>query len=256
MSESNAPKPSSSVKLVLLGEAAVGKSSLVLRFVNNDFQENKEPTIGAAFLTQKCSLPTRTIKFEIWDTAGQERFASLAPMYYRNAQAALVVYDLTKPSSLIKAKHWVAELQRQASPGIVIALVGNKLDLTSDGSGAGDSAGGDEAAGESAVERDEEAGENNEEQDAASGDARKVSTQEASSYAEEEGLLFFETSAKTGTNVTEVFTAIANAIPEASLKSGRGAGAGAGQGLGGRTEANSVNLTDRSPATAKEGCAC
>ena len=59
----------------------------------------------AAFLTQKCNLPTRTIKFEIWDTAGQERFASLAPMYYRNAQAALVVYDLTKPTSLIKAKH-------------------------------------------------------------------------------------------------------------------------------------------------------
>jgi len=123
------PKPSSSVKLVLLGEAAVGKSSLVMRFVNNDFQENKEPTIGAAFLTQKCNLPTRTIKFEIWDTAGQERFASLAPMYYRNAQAALVVYDITKPSSLTKAQHWVAELHRQASPGIVIALVGNKYDL-------------------------------------------------------------------------------------------------------------------------------
>ncbi|CRK26052.1 hypothetical protein BN1708_004101, partial [Verticillium longisporum] len=132
-SGNSAAKPSSSVKLVLLGEAAVGKSSLVLRFVNNDFQENKEPTIGAAFLTQKCNLPTRTIKFEIWDTAGQERFASLAPMYYRNAQAALVVYDLTKPTSLVKAKHWVAELQRQASPGIVIALVGNKLDLTNDG---------------------------------------------------------------------------------------------------------------------------
>ncbi|KAL2043041.1 hypothetical protein N7G274_004100 [Stereocaulon virgatum] len=132
------PKPSSSVKLVLLGEAAVGKSSLVLRFVNNDFQENKEPTIGAAFLTQKSHLPHRTIKFEIWDTAGQERFASLAPMYYRNAQSALVVYDLTKPTSLVKAKHWVAELQRQASPGIVIALVGNKLDLTNESSDASD----------------------------------------------------------------------------------------------------------------------
>ena len=58
------------VKLVLLGEAAVGKSSLVLRFVNGDFQENKEPTIGAAFLTQKCKLEDKTIKFEIWDTAG------------------------------------------------------------------------------------------------------------------------------------------------------------------------------------------
>ncbi|KAE8348439.1 ras family-domain-containing protein [Aspergillus coremiiformis] len=263
MSEStstNTPKPSSSVKLVLLGEAAVGKSSLVLRFVNNDFQENKEPTIGAAFLTQKCSLPTRTIKFEIWDTAGQERFASLAPMYYRNAQAALVVYDVTKPSSLTKAKHWVAELQRQASPGIVIALVGNKLDLTNDGS---------EASGEPQVDGDREppatadeddaTGEHQEDHDATPGDARKVSTREAHSYAEEEGLLFFETSAKTGVNVVDVFTAIANAIPESSLKNGRGAGAGTGQttlGGGRPAEDSRVNLGDRSTATAKEGCAC
>lgn len=84
------------VKLVLLGEAAVGKSSLVLRFVNGEFQDNKEPTIGAAFLTQKCKLDDKVIKFEIWDTAGQERFHSLAPMYYRNAQAAVVAYDITK----------------------------------------------------------------------------------------------------------------------------------------------------------------
>jgi Ras-related protein Rab-5C len=118
------------VKLVLLGEAAVGKSSLVLRFVNNEFQENKEPTIGAAFLTQKCKLDDKVIKFEIWDTAGQERFHSLAPMYYRNAQAAVVVYDITKPASLEKAKAWVKELSRQANSEIVIALVGNKLDLT------------------------------------------------------------------------------------------------------------------------------
>ncbi|KAH8894763.1 ras-domain-containing protein [Thozetella sp. PMI_491] len=231
MAETANPKLSSSVKLVLLGEAAVGKSSLVLRFVNDDFQENKEPTIGAAFLTQKCNLPTRTIKFEIWDTAGQERFASLAPMYYRNAQAALVVYDLTKPTSLIKAKHWVAELQRQASPGIVIALVGNKLDLTNDSADGGDSAGGDGA-----------------------GDARKVSTEEAKAYADEEGLLFFETSAKTGHNVTEVFTAIANAIPETSLKSTRGAAGGAAAGRG--TEEQRVNLNGPRDPNAKEGCAC
>lgn len=239
MADSNAPKPSSSVKLVLLGEAAVGKSSLVLRFVNNDFQENKEPTIGAAFLTQKCNLPTRTIKFEIWDTAGQERFASLAPMYYRNAQAALVVYDLTKPTSLIKAKHWVAELQRQASPGIVIALVGNKLDLTNDASGES-GAGGEAAAGGDDADD--------------SGDARKVSTEEAKAYAEEEGLLFFETSAKTGTNVTEVFTAIANAIPETSLKSARGQGASQAAGRGG--EEQRVNLTGPRDQAGKESCAC
>lgn len=251
----NTPKPSSSVKLVLLGEAAVGKSSLVLRFVNNDFQENKEPTIGAAFLTQKCSLPTRTIKFEIWDTAGQERFASLAPMYYRNAQAALVVYDVTKPSSLTKAKHWVAELQRQASPGIVIALVGNKLDLTNDGS--------NEAAGESTSteggegEATNDAGDEDQAEEATPGDARKVSTQEANSYAEEEGLLFFETSAKTGVNVAEVFTAIANAIPESSLKTGRGAGTGQTTLGGGRpAEDTRVNLGERAAATPKEGCAC
>ncbi|ORY69878.1 Rab5-like protein ypt51 [Pseudomassariella vexata] len=235
----NAPKPSSSVKLVLLGEAAVGKSSLVLRFVNNDFQENKEPTIGAAFLTQKCNLPTRTIKFEIWDTAGQERFASLAPMYYRNAQAALVVYDLTKPTSLVKAKHWVAELQRQASPGIVIALVGNKLDLTNDSGSSGPS----ESAAAAAAEGGEEE----------SGDARKVSTDEAKTYAEEESLLFFETSAKTGHNVTEVFTAIANAIPETSLKSTRGPGAANAVSRVG--DEQRVNLTGPREAV-KEGCAC
>jgi Ras-related protein Rab-5C len=206
--------------------------------VNNDFQENKEPTIGAAFLTQKCNLPTRTIKFEIWDTAGQERFASLAPMYYRNAQAALVVYDLTKPTSLVKAKHWVAELQRQASPGIVIALVGNKLDLTNESA----TAGGEDNDGEG-----DDDGED-------SGDARKVSTEEAKTYAEEESLLFFETSAKTGHNVTEVFTAIANAIPETSLKSAtRGAAASAATRGG---EEQRVTLGGPRESGAKDNCAC
>ncbi|KAF1918962.1 ras family-domain-containing protein [Ampelomyces quisqualis] len=236
------PKPSSSVKLVLLGEAAVGKSSLVMRFVNNDFQENKEPTIGAAFLTQKCNLPTRTIKFEIWDTAGQERFASLAPMYYRNAQAALVVYDITKPSSLIKAQHWVAELHRQASPGIVIALVGNKYDLAT--------AGGEESTEDTDAEPTAEGEDAPEE---AGADARRVPTKTAKAYAEEESLLFFETSAKTGQNVAEVFTAIANAIPETSLKGPRGAG---GQTNLGRQEDARVNLGSARPEGAKEGCAC
>ncbi|CAR27381.1 hypothetical protein ZYGR_0I06550 [Zygosaccharomyces rouxii] len=166
-----------SIKLVLLGEAAVGKSSIVLRFVSNDFSENKEPTIGAAFLTQRVNIGEQTVKFEIWDTAGQERFASLAPMYYRNAQAALVVYDITKPQSFIKARHWVKELHEQASKGIVIALVGNKLDMIENG-------------GE-----------------------RKVAKEEAEKLAEEEGLLFFETSAKSGENVNEVFLGIGEKIP-------------------------------------------
>ncbi|KAI6814609.1 hypothetical protein KC367_g8922 [Hortaea werneckii] len=283
--QTSAPKPSSSVKLVLLGEAAVGKSSLVLRFVNNDFQPNKEPTIGAAFLTQKCQLPARTIKFEIWDTAGQERFASLAPMYYRNAQSALVVYDVTKKSSLTKARHWVAELQRQASPGIVIALVGNKKDLCEEEDEADESGdAGESGEQQQQEEEDGEAGEEDQDQQpksASTGDGnaaaaddtktRKVSVQEAQAFADEEGLLFFETSAKSGLNVNEVFTAIANAIPETSLKGARGGGnaAGGGGGAGGGgtqaaisagADSSRVNLNARQggdgAAGGKEGCAC
>lgn len=143
-------------------------------------------------------------------------------MYYRNAQSALVVYDITKPTSLTKAKHWVTELQRQASPGIVIALVGNKVDL--------------------AGTPDDEDEENE--------NRRTISTSEAKAYADEENLLFYETSAKTGENVQAVFEAIANAIPENTLKPRTG--------LGARAEANgaqTVNIEDAHRG-AKEGCAC
>ena len=151
-------------------------------------------------------------------------------MYYRNAQAALVVYDITKPTSLVKAKHWVAELQRQASPGIVIALVGNKLDL-------------DEPASPDGADDSEPA----------AGGARKVSADEARAYADEEGLLFFETSAKTGQGVEDVFTAIANAIPETSLRSARVPGASSAA----RGDEQRVQLSaGRGEAGAKEGCAC
>jgi Ras-related protein Rab-5C len=165
-------------------------------------------------------------------------------MYYRNAQAALVVYDITKPSSLTKAQHWVAELQRQASPGIVIALVGNKLDLAASSPAAApaaDDGEGDDEGG-SGLPGDDE-------------DARKIATKTAKSYADEEGLLFFETSAKTGEKVAEVFTAIANAIPETQLKGPRGGAAG---GRAGAAEGESrVNLAaGRDGASAKEGCAC
>ena len=109
-------------KLVLLGDSAVGKSSLVLRFVKKQFFEYQESTIGAAFLTQTITVDDCTVKFEIWDTAGQERYHSLAPMYYRGAAAAVVVYDLTNMQSFLRAKSWVKELQRQGNPNIVIAL--------------------------------------------------------------------------------------------------------------------------------------
>jgi len=119
---------SAGVKIVLLGEMSTGKTSLVHRLVKNSFSEKVEPTIGAAFLvhTLNVGIP---VKMEIWDTAGQERYRSLAPMYYRGAAAAIVVYSITSKESFTTMKKWVEELRSRASPDIAIVVVGNKADL-------------------------------------------------------------------------------------------------------------------------------
>jgi len=199
-------------KLVLLGESAVGKSSLVLRFVKDQFEDYRESTIGAAFLTQTVQLEDQTtIKFEIWDTAGQERYKSLAPMYYRNANCAVVVYDITQPTSFEKAKTWIRELQRQADPSIVIALCGNKSDLSP---------------------------------------RRQVTEDEAKKYAEEEGLMWSETSAKSGEGVKEVFYDIAKKLPLVKPTSRGGPAAKLGS-----PNSRGVDLANTS-ATSEDGCNC
>ncbi|OWB64672.1 hypothetical protein B5S29_g5906 [[Candida] boidinii] len=159
------------LKLVLLGESAVGKSSLVQRFQSNTFDNNKESTIGAAFITKKLYLKDsknenieKLINLQIWDTAGQERYKSLTPMYYRNSNVAIVVFDMNELSSFKRAKNWILELKNyiedtysnsdtelnssnninintsssspsSSSPSnskLMILLIGNKCDLLND----------------------------------------------------------------------------------------------------------------------------
>ncbi|GJN93950.1 hypothetical protein Rhopal_007009-T1 [Rhodotorula paludigena] len=223
MASSSAPAPgaqpapahqpiTSSRKLVLLGESAVGKSSLVLQFVKGQFDDYRESTIGAAFLTQTVPVKDGNfVKFEIWDTAGQERYKSLAPMYYRSAHAAVVVYDITSAASLLKARAWISELQRQADPSIVVCLAGNKLDLADS--------------------------------------QRQVSTEEAQKFADEEGLMFREVSAKSAEGVEDMFKAIADRMPidSPAAKSRTGAS------LAGR---GGVDLKQGSGGSLTDGCAC
>jgi small GTP-binding protein len=190
-------------KVVVLGEAFVGKSSLATRFARDEFSSTQEPTIGAAFVSHRATVPQGTVKFEIWDTAGQERYRSLTPMYYRGAVAALVVYDVTMPDSLRRARTWIQELRGKAREGLVLALVGNKCDLD---------------------------------------DKRQISEDQGAALAEEETLngggdappiFFAETSAKTGKNVQAVFDAMATRILEAGVGSAASRGAGSGAGASG-----------------------
>ncbi|XP_059641381.1 ras-related protein RHN1-like isoform X1 [Cornus florida] len=164
-------------KLVLLGDMGTGKTSLVLRFVKGQFFEHQEPTIGAAFFTQILSLSEATVKFDIWDTAGQERYHSLAPMYYRGAAAAVVVYDISSMDTFIRAKKWVQELKKQGNLHLVMALVANKSDLEPN---------------------------------------REVETEEGEQFSQENGMFFIETSARSSQNINELFYEIAKRLAKAN----------------------------------------
>ncbi|KEG15152.1 ras-related protein rab-5 [Trypanosoma grayi] len=208
-------------KIVLLGESAVGKSSIALRFARNEFHPNQETTVGAAFLSRSVTVPPSSaapeataggsVKYEIWDTAGQERYRSLAPIYYRGACGALVVYDITSADSLKKAQTWLRELHSNADPTLTIFLLGNKKDLES---------------------------------------LRQVSYEEGAALAQEEGVNgFFETSAKDNFNIEEVFVELARTLLEHGLASSSAHGAGGARG------ARRLEPPSR-PQKQERGCAC
>ncbi|XLR35404.1 hypothetical protein S83_063304, partial [Arachis hypogaea] len=194
-------------KEVLLGDMGAGKTSLVLRFGKGQFSEYqvtlsycifliyymaisvgngltlfyvegcRNQQLGAAFFTQVLSLNEATVKFDIWDTVGQERYHSLAPMYYRGAAAAIVVYDITSMEYFARAKKCVQQVQRHANLSLIMFLVANKADL---------------------------------------GAERKVTNEEGEEYAKENGLFFLETSAKTAQNVNELLYEIAKRLAKAN----------------------------------------
>ncbi|ORX89279.1 ras-domain-containing protein [Basidiobolus meristosporus CBS 931.73] len=116
-------------KVVILGSQGVGKTSLVVRYVQRTFSPNCPSTIGASFMTTKLSVDNCKVRLQIWDTAGQERFRSMAPMYYRGANAAIIVYDITSKKSFDEIETWVQELRRNMADDLIIHIVGNKFDL-------------------------------------------------------------------------------------------------------------------------------
>jgi small GTP-binding protein len=192
-----------SVKVVLLGESGVGKSSLALRFVTDEFRPYSEATIGASFMSKSATIPAvsplkedstsndsnennnvsetnsqsaqeRHIGFKIWDTAGQEKYRSLAPMYYRGSSAAILVYDITKPGSFAALQDWANELASNGPKDLVLAVCGNKSDLELD---------------------------------------RLVGRSTGEEYANSIGALYVETSAKEGEGVEQIFLEVAKRVP-------------------------------------------
>ncbi|EGD77795.1 Rab5c [Salpingoeca rosetta] len=170
------PRPEN-VKLVLLGASGVGKSSLVLRFVRDEFRDHHEITVGAAFLSKVVDLPnSRQIKLEIWDTAGQERYRSLAPMYYRGAQGAIVVFDITQHDSFASAREWIKELwshTEEDKEKPLVVLVGNKVDKSNE---------------------------------------RQVNPADVQAFTQANNITYMETSAKTAVNTSRVFEYIAEEL--------------------------------------------
>jgi len=160
-------------KFLVIGNAGVGKSCILHQFVENKFKNDTNHTIGVEFGSKVIQVGGKSVKLQIWDTAGQERFRSVTRSYYRGAAGALLVYDITSRDSYNALTQWLSDARTLASQHIVVILVGNKKDLESE---------------------------------------REVALLEASRFAQENDMMFMETSAMTGENVEETFLRCARTI--------------------------------------------
>jgi len=161
------------IKLMLIGDSGVGKSSLLLRFSDDSFDMNCTPTIGIDFKLRTIELDSKKIKLQLLDTAGQERFKTITTAHYRNAMGILLVYDVTNEQSFNNIKEWLKNIEKHTSQPVDKILVGNKTDLATQ---------------------------------------RKVSTADGQKLAQELVMEFFETSAKDKTQVEEAFYALTRSI--------------------------------------------
>ncbi|XP_014479307.1 PREDICTED: ras-related protein Rab-18-B-like isoform X2 [Dinoponera quadriceps] len=118
------------LKILMIGESNVGKSSILLRFTEDEFYENMQSTVGMDYKTKQISIDGNVVKLAIWDTAGQERFRTLTPSYYRDGQGAILMYDVTDRNTFVKLETWLNELNTYCNKtDIVKMVVGNKIDL-------------------------------------------------------------------------------------------------------------------------------
>jgi small GTP-binding protein len=117
------------LKIVVVGDSGVGKTNLIRRFIQDDFQSNSKATVGVEFFSKSFKINDNVFKIEIWDTAGQERYKSITAAYYKGAKGGLVVYDVTSKTSFDNVDNWVSEIKEKASTDIKTMMIGNKIDL-------------------------------------------------------------------------------------------------------------------------------
>ncbi len=154
------------LKVVLIGDSGVGKSSILLRYTDDRFSDHQPTTIGVDFKTKYETVQGKRLKVALWDTAGQERFRTLTTTYYRGAQGAILVFDVTRQDTFTNLNTWLEQLESaDTSRGTVKLLIGNKVDLPN----------------------------------------RVVSFEEAELLAKSKGMIYIETSAKTKKGISETF---------------------------------------------------